>query len=173
MKNRASSMRDALVRCGRAPLSICDRYDWLNPLPTSFLSATARSCCVISRSMPRNVPSTRRRYRSFSPSFILQLAIIILQSVMSRTGFGLLSRNWEARLLRYSVALSRGGLRPFGAQRREFFVGLVPWMRQSISFVSEPRAHLQYALPLRDCTYNRNELDVVGRCSSRRDSSTL
>ena len=29
MKNRASSMRVELVRCGRAPLSICDRYDWL------------------------------------------------------------------------------------------------------------------------------------------------
>src|ERR1017187_1075390 len=94
-------MRDALVKCGRAPLSIWDKYDWLNPLPSSFLSATASSCCVISRSMPRNVPSTRRRYRSFSPSFISQLAIIILQFVMSRTGFGLLSRNWESRLIGY------------------------------------------------------------------------
>src|ERR1019366_5776869 len=87
-------MREALVRCGRAPLSICERYDWLNPLPTSFLSAMASSCCVISRSSPRRVASTKRRYRSFSPSFILQLAIIILQYVMSRNGFGLLSIDW-------------------------------------------------------------------------------
>ena len=37
MKKRASSMREAFVRCGRAPLSICDRYDWLRPAPNSFL----------------------------------------------------------------------------------------------------------------------------------------
>src|ERR1039458_3818134 len=101
-------MREALVRCGRAPLSICERYDWLNPLPSSFLSAMARSCCVISRSSPRKVASTKRRYRSFSPSFILQLAIIILQSVMSRNGFGLLSSYWEDCLGSMSVLLRRG-----------------------------------------------------------------
>lgn len=76
---------------------------------------------------------------------------------MSRTGFGLLSGNWEVRLGRYSVALSRGDLRPFGAQRREFFVGLFPLMWQSISSVTEARAHLQHALPIRDCIYNMNE----------------
>src|ERR1039457_2430672 len=54
----------------------------------------ARSCCVISWSTPRKVASTKRRYRSFSPSFILQLAIIILQYAMSRNRFGLLSIDW-------------------------------------------------------------------------------
>ena len=32
-------MREAFVRCGRAPLSICDRYDWLRPAPTSFFNS--------------------------------------------------------------------------------------------------------------------------------------
>src|ERR1022692_5094413 len=54
----------------------------------------ASSCCVISRSSPRKVASTKRRYRSFSPSFILRLAIIILQYAMSSNGFGLLSIDW-------------------------------------------------------------------------------
>src|ERR1035437_3878214 len=37
------------------------------------------STCETSRSSPRMVPSTSRRYRSFSPSFILQSVITILQ----------------------------------------------------------------------------------------------
>ncbi len=31
-------MRVALVRCGRAPLSICERYDWLMDWRSSLLN---------------------------------------------------------------------------------------------------------------------------------------
>src|SRR4051812_32195810 len=72
-------MREEFVRCGRAPLSICDKYPWLSVCPTSCFNASAISFCVISRSMPRRVPSTSRKYRNFSPSFILRIAILILQ----------------------------------------------------------------------------------------------
>ena len=71
-------MRVELVRCGRAPLSICDRYDWLMDFRSSFLIARTTSCCVISRSSPRSAPSTSRRYRIFSPSFIIAICYIII-----------------------------------------------------------------------------------------------
>src|SRR5579862_5534527 len=51
----------------------------------------AISCWESSRSRPRSVPSTSRRYRSFSPSFILQSVIILWQfaiSVKRRICFG-------------------------------------------------------------------------------------
>src|SRR5579859_2180639 len=57
LKNFASSMRVVLVRCGRAPLSICERYDWLMDRRISFWMAHTTSCCVISRSRPRSAPS--------------------------------------------------------------------------------------------------------------------
>src|SRR5579863_3093812 len=41
--------------------------------------ARTTSCCVISRSSPRSVPSTRRKYRIFSPSRISQSVINISQ----------------------------------------------------------------------------------------------
>src|SRR5471030_2861890 len=48
-------------------------------LPNSFSISRAISTCESSRSMPRSVPSTSRRYRSFSPSSISQSVITILQ----------------------------------------------------------------------------------------------
>src|ERR1035438_1163564 len=48
-------------------------------LPISFCTRRASSCWESSRSKPRSVPSTSRRYRSFSPSFISQSVIIVLQ----------------------------------------------------------------------------------------------
>src|SRR5436305_14947105 len=38
--------------------------------PCSFCISRASSCCESSRSRPRSVPSTSRRYRNFSPNFI-------------------------------------------------------------------------------------------------------
>src|SRR5690348_7784153 len=56
-------------------------------VPNSFLIARTISCCVISRSRPRMLPSTSRRYRIFSPSFmsifVLQIAITILLIAIS------------------------------------------------------------------------------------------
>src|SRR5271157_1526687 len=66
--------------------------------------ARARSCCVISPSKPRRVPSTRRRYRSFSPSFIMPQEPITICNYriaicnLSRTGFGLGSMACGRRL---------------------------------------------------------------------------
>src|ERR1035441_8376477 len=48
-------------------------------LPRSFWMRRAISSWESSRSKPRRAPSTSRRYRSFSPSRILQSVIIILQ----------------------------------------------------------------------------------------------
>src|SRR5689334_18298114 len=50
--------------------------------PSSFRISRASSACEISRPKPRSAPSTSRRYRSFSPSVILQSAITILQIVI-------------------------------------------------------------------------------------------
>src|ERR1044071_3364049 len=76
-------MRLELVRCGREPLSICERYDWLILPPRSSLwMASMTSCCVMARPRLRRVPSTSLRYRIFSPSFILQIAMYILQFVI-------------------------------------------------------------------------------------------
>src|SRR5450759_5197946 len=72
-------MRLEFVRCGRAPLSICERYDWLMFLLSPSRMASTTSCWVMARPNPRSVPSTSRRYRIFSPSFILLIAIFILQ----------------------------------------------------------------------------------------------
>src|SRR6266850_1483703 len=76
-KNRASSSRVVCVRCGRAPLSICERYAWLNPRPISRFIAAASSCWVIERLNPRSEPSTERRERSLSPSFMVFSLIAI------------------------------------------------------------------------------------------------
>src|SRR5450432_1282709 len=51
-------------------------------LPNSFSISRAISTCESSRSMPRSVPSTSRRYRSFSPSRISQSVISVLQSAI-------------------------------------------------------------------------------------------
>src|SRR6266478_5323224 len=69
-KNRANSSRVVCVKWGRAPFSICERYAWLKPRPTSLFIALASSCCVIERPKPRSEPSTARRERSLSPSFM-------------------------------------------------------------------------------------------------------
>ncbi len=46
------------------------RYAWLRPRPISLFIAVASSCCVIERPKPRSEPSTARRERSLSPSFM-------------------------------------------------------------------------------------------------------
>src|SRR5271157_1328390 len=51
--------------------------------PRSFWISRESSCCESSRLNPRSVPSTSRRYRSFSPSFISQYVLTILQSVIA------------------------------------------------------------------------------------------
>src|SRR5207244_5203258 len=84
---RASRSRVLCVSCGRAPLSICERYAWLKPRPISLFMAEASSCWVSGRPKPRSEPSTARRERSLSPSFmgdsvILQYANTVLQFVM-------------------------------------------------------------------------------------------
>src|ERR1035437_9313091 len=48
-------------------------------LPSSFGISRAISNWESSRFTPRRAPSTSRRYRSFSPSFISQFVIMILQ----------------------------------------------------------------------------------------------
>src|SRR5713101_1183134 len=68
-----NNRRVLLVRCGRAPLSIWERYDWLIVWRISFLIAPTTSCCVSSRPIPRSAPSTSRRYRILSPSFIIAI----------------------------------------------------------------------------------------------------
>src|ERR1022692_5008967 len=47
--------------------------------PSSFSTMRVNSTCDNSRSRPRMVPSTSRRYRSFSPSVISQSVITLLQ----------------------------------------------------------------------------------------------
>src|SRR5258706_2420904 len=84
LKNFASNIRVVFVRCGRVPLSICERYDWLKALPNSFLMARVISCCVMARPKPRRLPSTSLTYRIFSPSFILQFVMLILQTAMCK-----------------------------------------------------------------------------------------
>ena len=51
-----------LVRCGRAPDSICERYDWeMVPVEVSSAMARTSSCWVMARLRPRREPSTSRR----------------------------------------------------------------------------------------------------------------
>src|ERR1035438_9793402 len=54
--------------------------------PRSFWIMRAISTCDNSRSRPRMVPSTSRRYRSFSPSVISQSVITILQIAIDVKG---------------------------------------------------------------------------------------
>src|SRR5208283_2996852 len=66
-KKRASNSREVLVICGRAPFSICERYAWLRPRPSSFFMAATTSDWVMGRLKPRSEPSMMRRERSLSP----------------------------------------------------------------------------------------------------------
>src|SRR5450755_819106 len=54
--------------------------------PRSFWIMRAMSTCDNSRSSPRMVPSTSRRYRSFSPSVISQSVISLLQIAIAVKG---------------------------------------------------------------------------------------
>src|SRR5215831_8746660 len=70
--------------------------------------ARTTSCCVMSRPRPRRLPSTSRRYRNFSPSVILQIAITVFQFAIS------VKRNREIIChcfsMAYEVKTERGGV---------------------------------------------------------------
>src|SRR5208283_638023 len=70
-KKRASNSREVLVMCGRAPFSICERYAWLRPRPSSFFMAATTSDWVMGRFRPRSEPSMMRRERSLSPRVMI------------------------------------------------------------------------------------------------------
>src|SRR5208283_5775217 len=87
-KKRASNSREVLVMCGRAPFSICERYAWLRPRPSSRFIAATTSDWVMGRFRPRSEPSMMRRERSLSPRVmgwflrVLRYAKCILQYVI-------------------------------------------------------------------------------------------
>ncbi len=77
--------------------------------------AAASSCCVIERPKPRNEPSTARRERSLSPSFmgtrLLQSANIILRIAILSSEIGFPSRFlYLAEIKCFSVLLKAGCL---------------------------------------------------------------
>src|SRR5712691_8136484 len=62
-------------------------------LRKSFLIWRTVSCWVMARANPRSEPSTSRRYRNFSPSVILQIAIFILH-------IGICVKDWMWRVFK-------------------------------------------------------------------------
>src|SRR4051794_24277401 len=73
---------------------------------SSFFSDFTTSSWVISRPNPRSTPSTSRRYLTFSPNVISQLAIRILQFVIRVKGYSIVHRIYPYRV-GYTVETNR------------------------------------------------------------------
>jgi hypothetical protein len=91
--------------CGRLPLSICDRYDWLIFLPVSASNALHQ---LLLRE--RTIQSAERTFdlaqvaNFFAQCHICQIAIIISQyEILSRNGLPLFAMGYA----RLSVELAR------------------------------------------------------------------